>query len=404
MSRPTRFNPVSTPHGWRINVPAKFTESGRRERHFYRTQKLALAAAVAFKAKVAEHGTQAKAIPPSLAERATAAAELLKPYGVDLLEAARIVVAIRQREEASKPLDAAVDLWLLDCEGLRPKTQAGYRQTAKRLKDALGARLLASVTGEELQAALITPGTPPTAAAGHLRTGRAFWNWCAERGWCQSETFAAVKLPKTSKEAAEIEILAPEEAANLLATAAEHFPQAVASYALQLFAGIRAEEITRLESKHVSTEGIDLPAIVTKKGRRRHITPSATLRAWLAKHPFAPCPNWKRVDRACRYLAGWKLAPDPDLVPKKLVRDKEKQEACREWPQNALRHSHASYAVSAGVPLESLLFEFGHAGSPNLLRQHYVGRASKAAALEYFAIMPEGMEAPANLQTVEAVA
>ena len=404
MSRPTRFKPVSTPHGWRINVPAKYAESGRRERHFYRTQKLAVDAAAALKAKVAEHGMQAKAIPPSLAERAVAAAELLKPYGVDLLEAARIVVAIRQREEASKPLNAAADLWLLDCEGLRPKTQAGYRQTAKRLKDALGERLLASLTGEELQSALITPGTPPTAAAGHLRTGRAFWNWCAERGWCQSETFAAVKLPKTSKEAPEIGILAPAEAANLLAVAEEYFPQAVASYALQLFAGIRAEEITRLEAKHVSAEGIDMPASVTKKGRRRHITPSATLRAWLAKHPFAPCSNWKRVDRACRYLAGWKLAPDPDLVPEKLVRNKEKQDACREWPQNALRHSHASYAVAAGVSLESLLFEFGHAGSPALLRQHYIGRASKAAALQYFAIMPEGVEAPANLQPVEAVA
>ena len=74
------------------------------------------------------------------------------------------------------------------------------------------------------------------------------------------------------------------------------------------------------------------------------------------------------------------------------------------WPQNALRHSHASYAVAYGVPLESLLFEFGHAGNPTLLRQHYVGKASKKQALEFFAIMPEGVAAPATIQPVDSVA
>ena len=75
------------------------------------------------------------------------------------------------------------------------------------------------------------------------------------------------------------------------------------------------------------------------------------------------------------------------------------------WPQNALRHSHASYAVASGVPLESLLFEFGHAGNPTLLRQHYVGRASKKQALEFFAIRPEGeTDEAVQLETVEAVA
>lgn len=387
-----------------MNVPAKYTDSGKRERHFFKTLKEAQSAAKELKKSAAEFGHRSQAIRPGLAEDATAAAALLKPWGSSLVEAARFLVEAKEREAASRPLAAAADLWLVDCEGLRTKTQAGYRQTANRLKDALGERLLATLTADDLQAALVPRGTPPTAAAGHVARGKAFWNWSAERGWCKAETFAGVKLPKASNESAEIEILTPEQAEQLLRTAESHFPQAVASYALQLFAGIRAEEITRMEAKHVSADGINLPASVTKKGRRRHITPSATLAAWLDKHPFAPCPNWKRVDRACRYLAGFKLAPDPDLVPAGKVRDKEKQDACPEWPQNALRHSHASYSVAAGVPLEALLFEFGHAGNPTVLRQHYVGRASKKHALEFFSIMPEGVEAPANLQPVESVA
>ena len=46
------------------------------------------------------------------------------------------------------------------------------------------------------------------------------------------------------------------------------------------------------------------------------------------------------------------------------------------------------------MPLESLLFEFGHTGTPALIRKHYVGRASKKEAVAFFKIAPEGVEIP----------
>jgi integrase len=319
------------------------------------------------------------------------AANLLAPYGIDVLEAARIVAAIREKEAASRPLAAAIDEWLVECEALRTKTQQGYRQTAKRLKDALGDRLLASLIPEEILAALAPKPTPPTSAKSHLDRGRAFWNWAVDKGWCSAETYQGVKLPKSQNQAAEISILTPKEVKSLLLTAEKYFPNSVASYALQLFAGIRAEEITRLEEDNVSLDGIELSAAVTKKGRRRHITPNETLAAWLEKHPFQPCSNWKRVDRAVRYLAGWNLAPDPDLVKSEWI---SKNKTIRpDWPQNGLRHSHASYAVANGVSIDNLLFEFGHTSKTNVLRSHYVGRASKKQATEFFAIRP-GAEIP----------
>lgn len=406
MARHTKFTPTETPAGWRLNIPAKYTETGKRERHFYRTQKEALAAAKLLKQSAAEFGHKSQAIRPSLAEDATAAAALLEPLGISLLEAARIVAGIRAKESASCLLSVAVAAWLSDCEGLRPKTQLGYKHTAGRLKSALGNRLLATLTAEELQKALAPAGTPATAAEGHLRTGKAFWRWSAGKGWCDADSFKAVKLPKSTAEKGEIEILSPVEIEALLRTAEEHFPQAVASYALQLFAGIRVEELARMEAENVTSDGIDLPANVTKKGRRRHITPSKTLAAWLAKHPFTPCSNWRETSAACRRLTGWDVV---SVILNERVRVGKIQPLAEpslgRWPQNALRHSHASYAVASGVPLESLLFEFGHAGTPTLLRQHYVGRASKKQALEFFAIRPDGETAEAvQLETVEEVA
>jgi len=351
MAKPARFTPKSTPSGWCLNVPAKFSKSGKRERHFFRTRALADDAAKKFRDERDEFGAQAKAIAPSLAEEATAAAELLKPFGVSVLEAARIVAEQRRREAASYPADAAAEEWLASCDDLRSRTVQGYRHIAGKLKAGLGCALLATVDAEALHAALAPAGTPAIAAASYLRRGKVFWNWCAKRGWCDASLAEKLEMPK-QRESREIEILTPAEAEALLRAAEAHFPQAVASYALQLFAGIRAEEVVRLESHHVTLEGIDLPASVTKKGRRRHITPSPALASWLEAYPFEPCPNWKRVNDACRRLAGW------DVTAEILTKPPEPTRGA--WPQNALRHSHASYAVAAGVSLESLLFEFGH--------------------------------------------
>jgi site-specific recombinase XerD len=402
MPRRPKFEHRKTATGWCINVPASITATGKREQHFFKTRDLAKAHGARLREKFVADGAKSNAITPTLAEDATLAAAVLEPWGLSLLEAARLVAGIREKESASKPLTTAADEWLVACEGLRPKTLQGYKNTAKRLKEALGTRLLATLTAEELQTALAPAGTPPSSAAGHLRTGKAFWFWSAEKGWCEAATFKAVKLAKSSAETGEIEILEPEAADILLATAVKHFPQSVASFALQLFAGIRAEEIVRMEEKHVNEDGIDLPAAVTKKGRRRHITPNATLAAWLAKHPFTPCPNWRETSAAVRRLAGWEVVSAIMNERVRVGTSEPLQEPTRgRWPQNALRHSHASYAVASGVALETLLFEFGHTGTANVLREHYVGRASKKQALEFFAIVPEGAKAPATIQPVK---
>jgi site-specific recombinase XerD len=393
MARRTKFEPVKTPNGWRLNVPAKYTESGKRERHFFDTQKKAAAAAKDFKKAAEEFGHRSQAITPSLAEAATEAADILAPWKVSLLEAARMVADIYKARAASHTLTTACDAWLLACESLRPRTLDGYTQTAAKLKTALGDKILATITAGEIQAAVCPLGSSGAWVEGHLRNAKAFWRWSAKKGWCNADVFNGVEKPKGGRDTGEIEILTVDQASNLLAVAAEHYPQAVASYALQLFAGIRTEEIKRMEAHHVTADGIELAADITKKGRRRHITPSDTLAAWLKAYPFQPCENWRETDKACRRLAGW-------AVESRLLKEPEPA-TLGAWPQNALRHSHASYSVAAGVPLESLLFEFGHAGNPTLLRQHYVGRASKKDALAYFAIVPKGKAKPKRIQLLK---
>ncbi len=388
MARRPSFKVRKTAHGWTINVPSGLSGSGKRERHFHETKEKATAHASRLRDQYRSFGEASATIRPSLAEAATSAEKILEPWGISLVEAARMVARLKEAEATSKVLEEAVDAWLLACEGLRPRTLDGYRQTARLLKTHLAGKVLTSITSDHLQDAVAPLGSTGAATRGRIRNSKAFWRWAAKKGWCDIKVFDGVETPKSGRDHGEIAILTPTTAAHLLATVEAYYPAAVASYALQLFAGIRTEELRRLETQHVSPEGIELPAEVTKRGRRRHITPSPTLKAWLVEYPFQPCANWREVDKACRRLSGWDLGSrlleardDFEMLPKPTL---------GKWPQNALRHSHASYAVAVGVPLESLLFEFGHAGSPAVLREHYVGRASRKEAIAFFAIGPNG--------------
>lgn len=394
MPRNPKFKHKKTASGWMVNIPATLTASGKRERHFHKTRDLAAAHAQELRARFLDHGSNAAAITPTMAEDATLAADLLKPWNASLLEAARAYVADREREVASVPVTEATAAFLLSCDGLRDRTIDGYRQICARLDRELGDRLLASITAEDIAKAAQL-GNAGTASLNRYRCARTFWRWSAKRKWCNEEIFVSVQAPRVSTEG-EISLLSIAETSALLAIAEKHYPQAVASYALQFFAGIRVEEIIRLEAAHVSPIGIDLPASVAKKSRRRHITPSPTLAAWLAVYPFQPCDRWHKVNAACRRLAGWEVDSRLLKTPPKPTRGA--------WPQNVMRHTFASYAIAAGVPLDEMLFSFGHTGGTALLRQHYVGRASKKEALAYFAIRPGGKRAKAKLETVEGAA
>ena len=378
---------------WYIDVAASMTASGRRERHFHPSRDAARDHAQLLKDKFAEHGSNAAAISPTLASDATKAAEILVTYDVSLVTAARFYAAARQRDAASETVTDAVTAYLKASITLRDRTYKSYDNTLKRLTTTHGDRTLSTLTATEIVDAGCL-GVGGAGAALHWRNLKAFWNWCVKspRGWCAKETFEAVEAPKAGSDG-EISILSPAEATTLLRTAQKHYPAAVASFALSLFAGIRAEELKRLDADDVTTDGIELSSKITKKGRRRHITLSPTLAAWLKAYPFEPVSNWDQVSAAVRRLAGWKVESRLLELPLEPTRGP--------WPQNVMRHSHASYAIASGAKLETLLFEFGHTGSPAVLRAHYVGKASKKAALEFFSIRPKGTSKSVPLSVVK---
>lgn len=389
MSRPTKFEPFKPGNGnrWILNIPAKYTANGKRQRLFFRLKKDAQAHADGIKERTESFGASSATITPSLAEDAQRAADILKAWGASLTDAAKLYAKQREAVSASCTVAEASAAFLKASKHLRGRTIQGYRQACDRVEDALGARMLATLTAEEIAkaAGLNASGA---AAANRFRCIRAWWRWCAKKGWCDADTITPIDAPRTANED-EVSTLTPAEVRALLTTAEKHYPEAVASIVLLTYAGIRPEELSKLTEEHVTKAGITIPASVAKKGRRRFIEASPTLADWLTKYPFKACPNWREVFSAVRRLAGWHVESRLLPTPPDSTRGP--------WPQNCLRHTHASCAVAVGTPLESLLFEFGHTGTPAVLRAHYVGRTEKRDALEFFSIRPGGKKARAKL-------
>ncbi len=391
MAKPTKFKPKSTPKGWRVNIPAKFSESGKRERHFFLTRDLADAAASNLKKKTEDHGTQVHAIPPTLAEQAMAAHRLLEPFGITILQAAQQVASIEASNRASATVELATTLFAVAKESLSTKQTQAIRHLNSHLVEDFPSRLMSTITAAEIADHLSARTTGPSAFNAKLRLMVTFWRWCANpiRGWCNADALKHVERQETIP--SEIGTLNAKEARKLMETAEKHYPECVIGFAIALTTGIRQAEIERLEPEDITDEGINVSAATNRKSnRRRFIEMPPQLAAWLKAYPIDETvlpANWRRKEMAVRRLAGWKVWCD-------LIEPPEAPEDAPEWPQNALRHTAASSALALGKPIETLIFEHGHAEGVTTLKAHYIGKMTRKEAVAISSIGPGGTKLP----------
>jgi integrase len=390
MGRKPTFRYQKTPRGWKVELPASISPSRERERVYHKTRDAAKEYALKLKTDYESHGSNATAIRPSLAEDAVKAAEILEPYGISLTEAAKRIQAIEEELAASSVLEKAIEEFRRQKEAMSESQVNAYGYMATDLITDFSGRKLASITGAELLTHVDAHTGGPASYNHRIRLLKAFWRWCAKlpRGWCDIRTTEVLEKKETA--ARPVEILTAVEARKLLSTAEQHYPDCVPAYALAMFTGLRQAELERLAPEDISDEGIRLPAISTKTGRRRFIQMPKPLAVWLKKYPIGETvlpSNWTRKDKAVRRLAGWKVWSD-------MVEPPEPEDSLPKWPENALRHTHASTMVVLGKPLDDLTFEFGHSGGAAVLKSHYVGVMPRSEAEKIWSIGPHGTTIP----------
>lgn len=287
MARKPVFNFTSTDRGWKVEIPARFSLSGKRERAYFPTRDKAKKFAAELKERVEKHGSNSSNIRPSVADDATRAVEMLKPFGLTLVEAAKRIVEIEKTKAASKKVGEALAAFLLTKADKGDAQRRAYVQMKSAFESEFSGRRLSTVTPAELVAHVENcTGTNSTfnSRASVIKT---FWRWCSKlpRNWCDVKTIEVFEKRQTRKR--EIGVLTASQCKKLLKTAENHYPECVPAFALALFTGLRKSELERLEPKNITAEGITLPIDSTKTGRRRFIEMPVPLAAWLKAYPVA---------------------------------------------------------------------------------------------------------------------
>lgn len=199
------------------------------------------------------------------------------------------------------------------------------------------------------------------------------FNVAKRRQWCDHNPVSQVEIPVVIER--EIIPLNLQETKKLLKTATLHpFHHCLAPVGLMLFAGIRPEELRRLNWSNIDLEEreISIPPTHSKTGGGRQIIIYEPLYKLLInevpKNLDTPiCPKqWPRLWSSLRRRAGFK-----------------------HWQKDVLRHTFASFHVKTFKNLPLLQLLMGHRDS-RLLRTRYVNLKgiSNRDAQQFWKILP----------------
>jgi integrase len=286
-----------TDRGWKVDVPASLTASGKRERSYYQQEADAKRHAVGIRKRYHQLGTQSGVLSPELAAEAFQAAELLLPFGVSLLAAARDYVA---RNAVASGQVTVSDAWNAYVTGLVIKkraemTIADYERGLKSMPEWFRKLRVADATETLLERALDDTTT----------TRGPTWNRRLR------ETRAVLReAVRTKIRAHEVRRRDPEiMSASMARAAMDHAVElsCAKTMAILLFAGVRpVGELGRISEINFRHDYISISGEESKTGDDRHIPIAPNLRAWLDRYPHEKIMmrGWRWRYQAIRKHAG----------------------------------------------------------------------------------------------------
>ena len=193
------------------------------------------------------------------------------------------------------------------------------------------------------------------------------FNFARDRGYCVNNPVAKSAKAKVIESAAGILIVGVRRGSLKM-------PETlIPCVVIGAFAGLRRAELEapRLKAVDLRSRLIEVTARNAKSARRRFVNIKPNLLAWLKPHAKSSGP----------------VAP---VRFQKLLNKGRKAAGIQTWPNNALRHSFASYYLAhfrkAGAA--ELALEMGHTNA-SLVFQHYRELVKPKEAERYWNIVPE---------------
>jgi hypothetical protein len=148
---------------WLLDVPPRYSETGKRERRFYATKRQAETERRRTKELREAHGASVRSLKPSIIDEAAKASRILKPTGATLSEAARHFLGWWQQQQASKSFaEAWQEVQDAKASHLAERTLERTRQVGNKMLPLLGDKLLSEITTRDLEDVLSEVSTTDT--------------------------------------------------------------------------------------------------------------------------------------------------------------------------------------------------------------------------------------------------
>jgi len=372
---------------WWIDIPPRYSDTGKRQKRFFPTQEKAKGELQRLKARVEKHGTGSKVLTPATEENAARAVELLKSEGLGDAQLAGIV-----REYIERKREREKSVTLLECwnsyvqqkqaEGKRPVHIKNLERTCRRFAP-IHSKMLPDITRQDLADCMA--GLSASYHNLTLRELRSVLNFAiaGEREWLSANP--AEKISFIVRKLRGVKIYSPTEVGNLLQICREIDFELIPAFVLMTFCGIRPDdehgEIVRLRWEHLfmhDTEPrIEVSADVAKKDKRRQVTLRPAVLAWL---------SWWISNGG--KSQGFIVKTSGEAFRLSLRAVFKKANVSR--IQDGLRKTFASYLAKSETK-DIAIKELGHSGG-DLLDRHYRTDVTTAEATSFWDILPPAIK------------
>ena len=364
--RVRQYRDGNRPH---LKFIVNYREAGKRKRSFFETKQQAESFTAFKNAELKRNGVEHAEFPTALRMMAQEAVETLKPFGKTIRDAVQHYAAFLKASEKSCPAVQLVKelLAVKEKDGASQPHLVDLRVRLNKFAEKFDGQPVATITSAEIDDWLRSLPVSPVSRNNYRRLVVLAFNFAVKRGYATSNP--AAQTDKAREPKTKPGILKVDEARALLENAsAEILPY----FAIGLFAGLRRAEVERLDWSEIDfDEGhIEVTAEKSKsKVANRFITMQPNLREWLLpyrklKGKVAPTNCFREFFEQARVAAGIKR-----------------------WPDNALRHSFASYHVTKFRDAKGLALEMGHTDS-GMLFNHYRALVKPKDAEKYWNLFP----------------
>jgi integrase len=370
MSRRIGLRPSkSSDRAWIVNIPAKISLTGKRQRQFFKNKGEAETFCQQQRQRVGNYGTAATILSPGQLEEAAAAFEILKPLKATLNEVVRQYLNWRKQSASSVPFKELFEIFLSAKSKHSKKYLTGLKHTHSRFSSL-----------DEMNASEITPldlenqmkRMTASVRNASLRNLKAVFNSGVKRGHLAENPIEKLDFAKISRK--EVVTLTPKQSRALVESAAQDLGL-LPYHVIGLFAGVRPNEMERLAWNDVdlTEKHIEVRAEVSKSRRRRIIDMEEPLVAWL------------------NYYIQRGGSTQGDVVSKTNLRNRLRKirsnASLNKWHQDVMRHTYASFWLAKNSDINRLTLYMGHETTA-MLWKHYHKAVKKKEAEDYWNIKP----------------